>query len=266
MIGPQHSPLALQKFRLDFLGFRVSLFVRERRSQVSHQRKRVDVVLALRAFQDAESLSLQFLRIRLAVFVFIIPRKIGHGFHCIHIVVAQNAAPCRQGGFQEFLPFAVKAKIHVDVAHHLHHLCLQFGIAGQPGAHLLGSLVQNFARRHAVAAGLAGIRNAEHAGHEVRDAIGAIAFAGDPPHLHRLHHSESRKQQHQHRGNSHAHAISAHVFLHAINSARRPRKHGLILQIALQVSGQFTRASHSGGRGPFRAPSSRSNRGRREVG
>ena len=80
------------------------------------------------------------------------------------------------------------------MAHDHHHLRLQLGIAGEAGIDLRRGFVEDFASRDLIAAGLAGIGDLEHVGHEVGNSIGAIALSCNATELHGFNDGKGSEQ------------------------------------------------------------------------
>ena len=71
----------------------------------------------------------------------------------------------------------IETQIVVDGAHDVHHASSHLRILREAGVNVLGGFVEDLACGDGVAARFPRIGNAEHFGHEVGDAVGAITFA-----------------------------------------------------------------------------------------
>jgi hypothetical protein len=119
--------------------------------------------------------------------------------------------------FYQILRAAIQAQPCIRLRHGFHQLGLQLRVLAQTGVDIIRGLIQNLARCYCVAARLAGVRYLEHAGHKLRDAVGAVAFPRNPPQLDRLHHSERDQQQRRSGGRSHSESMTLNVFLCPVN-------------------------------------------------
>ena len=143
--------------------------------------------------------------------------------------------------FYQILRAAIQAQSGIRLRHGFHQLGLQLRVLAQASVDIFRGLIQNLARCDCVAARLAGVRYFEHAGHKLRNAVGAVALPRNPPQLDRLHHSE-RDQQHCHSGGRrHSEFVALNVFLGPVNEACRPRSDRFVAQIASEIVRQFRR-------------------------
>ena len=117
-----------------------------------------------------------------------------------------------QGASEKSLRARIEAETKVDVAHGVHEAGLQFGILRQTRLNVASGFVEDFAGGYAAAERFAGIGNLEHASHEIRDAIGAIAFAGGAAELQGLKNGEGDKQSEESGGHRDGNVMAANVF------------------------------------------------------
>src|SRR5262249_25453369 len=118
-------------------------------------------------------------------------------------------------------------------AHHLHHLCLEFGVSGKLCFDLCRGFIENFTCGNRVATSLARRRNFEHVGHEFGNPIGTITLAAGTAQLYSLYDSKCSQQHERCGDNTHPGRMPSNILARPIADASSVSRNWTTLQIVL---------------------------------
>jgi hypothetical protein len=106
---------------------------------------------------------------------------------------------------------------------------LDLRILCQTFLHIVRRFVENLTGRNAVAACFARIGHLEHTGHKIGDAVGAVAFSGNPAQLECLYDGKPGQQKHQSCYYTRPNTMPSNIFPHSVTSTGRTRHNRLIV-------------------------------------